>query len=60
LIRDLFHLLVNLSMSTLSEKENLAVAAMRSYFIEELRPYLDGDPQWEKVKRYVEGKHDDD
>jgi hypothetical protein len=54
-VRDVFHLIVNLSMAVLSEKEKVALTMMKNYFLEELRPLLEGDPLWAKVGPFVEG-----
>lgn len=55
LIRDIFHLCVNLYLSNMSEKEKNAVAQMKMYVLNQLSPYLNGDPEWERVRGYVEG-----
>ena len=60
LIRDIFHLIVNLTLSPMNEKEKNAVAAMRAYFLDQLRPLLKDDPKWEKIRPYVEGTAPDD
>jgi hypothetical protein len=58
--RDIFHLLVNLSMAQLTEKERAALATMKVYFLDQLRPMLADDPMWERVGPYIEGTAVDD
>lgn len=60
LVRDIFHLIVNLSLSNMNEKEAEAVEQMRSFILERLRPQLKDDPQWERIRPYVEGTAGDD
>ncbi|OHT01011.1 hypothetical protein TRFO_07677 [Tritrichomonas foetus] len=60
LMRDIFHLIVNLSLSGMSEKEKVSVNLMKMYFLDQLKPLLADDPRWEKVRPYVEGNAPDD
>mgnify|MGYP001085206296 CR=1 FL=1 len=60
LVRDIFHLIVNLELSNMTEKEKGAVQQMRAFILERLRPQLDDDPQWERIRPYVEGTADAD
>ena len=55
LMRDVFHLIVNLEMEPPTEREKAAIEAMRSYFIGELRSRLEEDPTWAAVSKYIEG-----
>ena len=55
LIRDVFHLIVNLEMEPPNERERAAIEAMRRYFVGELRSKLEEDPAWPNVARYIEG-----
>lgn len=59
LIRDVFHLSVNLEMAQPEEKERAAIAGMRNYFVDELREHLEKDPEWEIVQQYVLGNASD-
>jgi hypothetical protein len=59
-MRDVFHLLVNLSMGQLTEKEKAGITAMKAYFLQQLRPYLVQDPVWQRVGKYVEGTAPED
>lgn len=60
LVRDVFHLYVNLTLSNLTEKEADAVEQMRAFILEKLKPLLADDPQWERIQPYVEGTAGDD
>jgi hypothetical protein len=54
-VRDIFHLFVNLLMGKLLEKELVALTAMKGYFLDPLRPLLEADPLWARVGPFIEG-----
>lgn len=55
LMRDIFHLVVNLEISSITEREKTAVRLMKEYFLEELRPYLEEDPAWARIAPLLQG-----
>ena len=55
LMRDVFHLIVNLQLSEKQKDAKTHIEAVRRFFLEELRGKLEEDPAWEKVRGIIEG-----
>lgn len=60
LLRDIIHLYTNLIVGNNSEKEKPYINGMKQYFIRELRKYLENDPSWYRIQKYVEDRDNDE